>query len=62
MVHSYNITFTVPSLLADMTLWVSGRKTAMFTNEACPLNSLRVLPDLRPWILGNEYVICRADL
>ena len=32
-------------------LCVSGRKTAMFTNEVWPLNSFRVFPDLRPWIL-----------
>ena len=31
----------------------------MFTNEVWPLNSFRVFPDLRPWILDME--MCEGE-
>lgn len=41
-------TLIEPSLLPVMTLEPSGEKTASLTNDACPLNSFKSLPDLIP--------------
>ncbi len=40
---------TVASLLQLMTWLPSAEYIAPLTYEVCPLNSLSILPDLRPW-------------